>query len=298
MEAWFYREIDAEARRWWYHKELRTAGNVAEARKRERQSIKSGLQQYRDLIENRGVCTISADGDVSLNLRNGSRVSGCGLATAELCKRLGIIVKDCRTAEWQKVLAVTLRGPMVVDHVQKAWTPAGERVTYPQPDPQPWNSMSYVSLDVYLAGYQEAGCTIHNWTRPDGVEAYQIPPRAPAHGEPPRPEYDEVYLGPTPYESECQQAPYERPDLARLECRCFIEQLRRQFGEEPEGATIKIKSNPHDFGSYLDVVVRFDMNNEAARDYAYRVENNVPARWDGEAIEKMPHLFEPQRREA
>jgi hypothetical protein len=81
---------------------------------------------------------------------------------------------------------------------------------------------------------------------------------------------DYIGIGPAPAEEECAQV--GSPDYARrarAECRRFIELLRRTFGEEPEGAQLMIKSNPHDFGAYYEVVCYYEEGNEEA-----------PTRWD------------------
>jgi hypothetical protein len=92
---------------------------------------------------------------------------------------------------------------------------------------------------------------------------------------------DELHLGPTPAEEACEQVgPNYDPARARKECREFINQIRRQLGEEPEGAQLKITLNTHDFGTYRDVVVRYDVNDQKAREYAWRCENETPMEWD------------------
>jgi hypothetical protein len=73
----------------------------------------------------------------------------------------------------------------------------------------------------------------------------------------------------------------------RLECRAFIEQLRRQFGQEPEGAQLSVKSNPHDFGPYYEVVCYYDVGNTKAADYAWNLEANMPDKWDSWALDYL-----------
>jgi hypothetical protein len=69
-------------------------------------------------------------------------------------------------------------------------------------------------------------------------------------------------------------------DRARKECLAYIGLLRRTVGEEPGGASLRVKSNPHDFGSYLSVVCYFDPDVAAAVDYAFRCESASPQAWD------------------
>ncbi len=91
-------------------------------------------------------------------------------------------------------------------------------------------------------------------------------------------------LGPVPAEESCEQLGRNyNPDRARLECQTYKAQLIRQFGEPPEGYRIRIKSNPHDFGNYLSVEVGFEEDNEAAAEYAFKVEAETPSNWDEES---------------
>lgn len=101
---------------------------------------------------------------------------------------------------------------------------------------------------------------------------------------------DYIDIGPTPTEEECTgvgQPGYE--ERARLECRVFLDQIRRQLGPEPPGARLAIKRNPHDFGDYLDVVCYFDGTDQAAMDYAFSCEAAVD-RWDATAKRELQGL--------
>ena len=98
---------------------------------------------------------------------------------------------------------------------------------------------------------------------------------------------DSLSLSPTPAGEECAQL--GDPDYssrARKECRAFINQLIREFGEPPSGVGFRISQNPHDFGTYLDVEVRFRDDDEAV-EYAYNLEANLPEYWDEEAHKEL-----------
>ncbi len=91
-----------------------------------------------------------------------------------------------------------------------------------------------------------------------------------------------VVLAPAPIEEPCVCVGEEDyMPRARAECRRFIALLRKQFGPEPEGAQLKIKSFMHDFGDYLEVVCYFDENLPESVEYALRCEGNLPATWEG-----------------
>jgi len=82
---------------------------------------------------------------------------------------------------------------------------------------------------------------------------------------------------------------------ARRECRAYIAQLRRVLGPEPTGAYLTIKSNPHDFGTYLSVVCKFDPDNKVAVEYAYRCERDGPDEWDEQAQAELAARKEVDR---
>ena len=54
MPQTIYALLDHNARRWWYHIELRKRGKVAEARRRERQSIRENVRTLHQALENGG----------------------------------------------------------------------------------------------------------------------------------------------------------------------------------------------------------------------------------------------------
>ena len=88
---------------------------------------------------------------------------------------------------------------------------------------------------------------------------------------------DFIYIGPCPAEEACSQIGvtegFER--INRLECHAYIQALRKVYGPEPDGAFLYTKRENHDFGSYFEVVCKYDENNEIATDYAYRLENGL-----------------------
>ena len=99
---------------------------------------------------------------------------------------------------------------------------------------------------------------------------------------------DFIDVGCAPTHENCAQVGsddyYER---ARRECRVYIGQLRRLFGDEPDGAHLSIKSNPHDFGTYLSVVCYYDDCHPASADYAFRCESESPQHWDNQARQEL-----------
>jgi hypothetical protein len=94
---------------------------------------------------------------------------------------------------------------------------------------------------------------------------------------------DYITLGSAPCGEDCVQLGSDNyHKLIFDECKRYIKQLRRQFGLEPEGAKLKIKEFPHDFGTYHEVVCWYEEDNEIAENYAFELEGNIPEKWDGE----------------
>lgn len=70
---------------------------------------------------------------------------------------------------------------------------------------------------------------------------------------------------------------------ARAECRRYAELIEKKFGPPPGMAAIGIKSFPHDFGTYLEVVIGFDTDDDEESGYAYAVEAHAPRTWSDDA---------------
>jgi hypothetical protein len=87
-------------------------------------------------------------------------------------------------------------------------------------------------------------------------------------------------LGPVPAE-EAPARPGDSDYAARAfaQCQRFITLLRRTLGPEPDGARLGVRRSEQDFDPYLEVVVRFDDGDGAARDYATRCDREAPTRW-------------------
>lgn len=92
-------------------------------------------------------------------------------------------------------------------------------------------------------------------------------------------------IGPVPSDESCQQvgtASYDSTK-ARAECRAFANQIARVCGAPPFGAKLVVKSNPHDFGTYHEVAVKYDDSEPEAVDYAMQVESTSIPNWDSHA---------------
>lgn len=95
---------------------------------------------------------------------------------------------------------------------------------------------------------------------------------------------DYVTLSSVPINEEASQLGW--PDfgvLVRLECRVFIWQIERQLGPVPQGAKLYTHREPYDGDPYYEVAVRYDEDDDTAREWAYRCEEEIPTEWDAEA---------------
>ena len=99
--------------------------------------------------------------------------------------------------------------------------------------------------------------------------------------------FEYIDIGPTPCEEDCAQV--GDPDYqskARKECAAFRNQIQR-WAPPPPGASLVIRANRHDFGAYYEVAVRYDVADEAACEYAYMIEGEIPTHWDAQAKEDL-----------
>lgn len=67
---------------------------------------------------------------------------------------------------------------------------------------------------------------------------------------------------------------------AIVECNRYKKLIRKLFGPEPSGTKLYVKSNEHDFGTYYELACWFQEDINHAKEYAYKVENEQPEKWD------------------
>ena len=94
---------------------------------------------------------------------------------------------------------------------------------------------------------------------------------------------DKITVGPVPSDENCAQVgQVDYYEQAKKECTAYVKQLKRQFGQ-PDGVSFVITSNPHDFGTYYEVAVKFHDDVESELAFALRVNHELPSQWDDEA---------------
>jgi len=102
------------------------------------------------------------------------------------------------------------------------------------------------------------------------------------------PEFDEIFLGPTPNAEKCAQVGTSNYTvLTNMEIQAYAGQICRQFPDMPSSLILLKKGNEHDFGTYYELVVRFPIDDEKAVSYAYDMECKLPDRWDEVAISEL-----------
>lgn len=91
----------------------------------------------------------------------------------------------------------------------------------------------------------------------------------------------------TPANVECAQLGSEDyHNRSKQEAERYIKALRKVYGPEPKNTKLRVKSNPHDFGSYLTVVCDFDSDDEVSTNYAYSLEDGMEE-WPDDGSEKQ-----------
>jgi len=94
-----------------------------------------------------------------------------------------------------------------------------------------------------------------------------------------------------PHEEECAQLGSEMYQTrARQEVQAFTRQLLRIHGSPPEGARFKIIRCPHDFGTYLDLALVYDEDNEEHVEWMLKIESGIPDKWDQAAITELQEV--------
>ena len=93
---------------------------------------------------------------------------------------------------------------------------------------------------------------------------------------------DTLELGSAPSNEDCVQVSRTEDYIAPMknECRRYLALLETLFPvPEDVKAWFFIKSNPHDFGTYYEVAIRFDDEDDKSVSFAYSVEENLPENW-------------------
>ena len=110
--------------------------------------------------------------------------------------------------------------------------------------------------------------------------------------------YDELCIGPTPVEEPCVQvgsSNYRKWSL--IECRVFVKQLERLIEKQFKEifVTFRIKSSPHEYGTYHEVYAYYDPDNPDEVAQAFYAESHTPEEWDDEARQELESYGYPYK---
>ena len=149
------RVLRADATAWWRYRELRRSGNVEEAKRRERASIRRDLGYLRKALSNPNAYVSCGGGGTILHLG----LSWVSLYAsverfplAHIAVRLGVPMVDIRPVK--DVIALAKLPRVTMDG---------------QIDPEPWGSSSRVPLTAYLNAAERLGACIVNDPRTGGA---------------------------------------------------------------------------------------------------------------------------------
>lgn len=109
---------------------------------------------------------------------------------------------------------------------------------------------------------------------------------------------ERIEIGSSPWGEECAQVGQEDyHEVAHKECMAYKRQLGRILRANgfdpdtmPEGFGFVIKGSPHDFGTYYEVVCRFNGDDERSWEILSFIEDNVPQLWDDVAKKELGRL--------
>lgn len=98
---------------------------------------------------------------------------------------------------------------------------------------------------------------------------------------------DYLEIGSSPRDEECVQVgdgDYVYP--MQKECKRFINLLNKLMPIPDDcKCSYFVKSNPHDFGTYYEVAIRFDDEDEKSAAFAYYVDAYYPCLWSDTEVE-------------
>ena len=99
---------------------------------------------------------------------------------------------------------------------------------------------------------------------------------------------DFVNLASVPIEEDCISVEPSGVyvDSMKKECNVFKHQLMRMFPT----VSFRVKSFPHDFGVYSEVVACYDDINEEMMEEAWSVQDELPSHWDKAALAELREL--------
>ena len=98
--------------------------------------------------------------------------------------------------------------------------------------------------------------------------------------------FEYLELGPTPYGEECVQvSDADYYSKMKVETKKYIEQLEKRFPQLGDAhCSLRVKGFSHDFGTYHEVCIRYNEDDNIAVGFAYFVESNLPEFWNDDKV--------------
>jgi hypothetical protein len=99
---------------------------------------------------------------------------------------------------------------------------------------------------------------------------------------------DYLYIGNVPTDEDCAQLGCDE-DFSRknrIECIAYKHQLERKFENLPKGMYFGVKSENHDCGTYREIVIYFDDENEDHLEILGEIESGAE-NWDMLALKEL-----------
>ena len=95
-----------------------------------------------------------------------------------------------------------------------------------------------------------------------------------------------IDLGSCPADENCVQVVHEGTYQSDMNAQAsmYLNMLENRFPGKPEGCRFFIQRNPHDYGTYMDVGIKYDETIAACIEYAFFVEENLPFQWNDNDI--------------
>ena len=99
-----------------------------------------------------------------------------------------------------------------------------------------------------------------------------------------------IELGPTPSAEDCVQVSREVDYYPAMmeEAERYMKMLEEKFPDAE--CTLRVKTFPHEFGEYAEVVACYGEWNTTAREHALFIEHYIPKTWKDTEVIAMPEV--------
>lgn len=158
MHTSIYALLNADAKNWWYHKQLRRNNNPTEARKRERRSIASHLETLRNAYfwtVGEGGWTVHGREELKYGGKSSGILSGYGDIESPIIQaalRLGVPGYDTSMIPVNhQFVRVVISCPLLSDTKDE-----------PNTDGE-YSGLSYAPPRIVLSHMAQAGAVVYNW---------------------------------------------------------------------------------------------------------------------------------------